>query len=342
MQGLGLRIIWEKIKIPILMLNGALLLGIVGYSILFPDAPIEKVIFMTGITLSTVGYGDVLNVESNPAAIIFTMVLMIIGMGAVLYSISYVTAFIIEGNLKNIFLAESMKRRAKRMKDHYIICGVGKTGIHVVAEMQETKQDYIVIEMNEERIKAVQEIAPNAVILKEDATSDHIFDEINLKEAKALVCTLSNDKDNLYLTLSAKMHNPDLLVVARAFDLGMFDKLKKAGADYVVSPNYIGGMRIASEILRPHVVTFLDKMLRAKDKSIRVEETVISSDSKYIDKSIKEALFFKKTGVNIMGIACGDTGYDYNPSPDYKFKGGDVILYICNNKQRDAIQSFFS
>lgn len=341
MRGLGY-IIWNKIKLPILMLAGALIFGVVGYSLIYPDAPLEKIIFMTGITLSTVGYGDVLNIESNSIAIYFTMVLMIVGMGAVLYSISYVTAFIIEGNLRNIFYVESMKRRAKKMKDHYIICGVGKTGIHVVAEMHETKQDFIVIEMNPERIKAVQEISPNAVIIDADATDDHIFDEVNLKEAKALVATLSNDKDNLYLTLSAKMHNPDLLVVARAFDLGMFDKLKKAGADYVVSPNYIGGMRIASEILRPHVVTFLDKMLRAKDKSIRVEESVIPNDSDYVDKSIKELHFFKKTGVNIMGVASDGQAYDYNPSPDYKFKSGDVILYICNNKQREAINSFFS
>jgi voltage-gated potassium channel len=146
----------------------------------------------------------------------------------------------------------------------------------------------------------------------------------------------------IYLCLSAKLYNADIDIVARAFEMNMYEKFKKAGAKYIVSPNFIGGMRIASEILRPHVVTFLDKMLKAKDKSIRVEESVIQSDSPLIGKSIKEIKFQEETGVGILACSQDGVAFDYNPSLDHQFKEGDIILYICNTEQRKKIESFIS
>lgn len=342
MKGIPYKIIWDKIKIPIVLLIGALVFGVAGYKVIYPDMPFEKILFMTGITLSTVGYGDVLDVQSRSVAIYFTMLLMLMGMGVVLYAISNVTAFIIEGNLRHIFRTESIKQKAKKMKDHYVICGVGKTGIHVVTEMIEINQDYIVVEQDPESIKEVLEIDPKAIIIEEDATDDLVFEKVNLASAKGLIASLSNDKDNLYITLSAKMYNPKIEVVARAFELKMFEKLKKAGADYVVSPNYIGGMRIASEILRPHVVTFLDRMLRGKDKSIRVEESKIPSSNYFVGRTIEETSFFDEAGVNILAYSEDGKTFTYNPSQHYRFKGSEVILYICDNHQREKISKFLS
>lgn len=317
---------------------GALMFGVVGYRLLFPDITFEKILFMTGITLSTVGYGDILNVESSTPAIYFTMVLMVIGMGAVLYSISNVTAFIVEGNIRNIFARESMLRRAKRMKNHYIICGAGKTGIHIINEMRDTSQQFVVIESSQERIQAIREIAPESVIIEGDATDDSVFEMANLSNAKGLLATLSSDKDNLYLCLSAKMNNPNLKIVARTYDMKMYDKFKRAGADYIVSPNFIGGMRMASEILRPHVVTFLDKMLRAHDHSIRLEESRIEVQSQHIGKTFSEAMLYEKAGVNVLAYSLNGDEYIYNFSPTYRIQGGEIILYIGNAEQKKIIE----
>lgn len=337
-----IKLLWKKVRLPIFLFVGSLLFGVIGYKAIYPEVPFSKIIFMTGITLSTVGYGDVLNVEANPLALYFTMVLMVIGMGAVLYAISNVTAFIVEGNIRNIFAIASTKRKAMKMKDHYVICGTGKTGIHVVREMVQTKQQFIVIEKDQDRIDVIREISPDCLVFQGDATDDTMFEKVNLKEAKGLVATLSNDKDNLYLCLSAKLYNPTIEIVARAFEMNMYEKFKKAGAKYIVSPNFIGGMRIASEILRPHVVTFLDKMLKAKDKSIRVEESTIPASSPLIGKTIREIKFQEETGVGILACSQDGISFDYNPSLEHEFKQGDIILYICNNEQRKDIEKFIS
>jgi voltage-gated potassium channel len=296
---------------------------------------------MTGITLSTVGYGDILNVESSLAGIVFTMTLMIIGMGAVVYAVSNATAFIVEGNLKNIFLAERAKRRAKKMKDHYIICGAGRTGIHVVREMAQTKQNFVVIDQNQDLWDEMSEEFPSAVFIAGDVTDDDVLKSANIESAKGLVVSLSNDKDNLYLVVTAKMLNPDITIVARAVSLEITEKLKKAGANYVVSPNFIGGLRIASEILRPHVVSFLDKMLRAEDKSIRVEECKVPTNHSFVGKKMSEINFYGKTGVQILATSQGNNVFEYNPAPDHILKEDEVLLFIATTEQRTKMEKLF-
>tara|TARA_R110002072_G_scaffold64203_7_gene159900 strand:- start:65015 stop:66058 length:1044 start_codon:yes stop_codon:yes gene_type:complete len=334
--------ILKKLKIPLILLFSTLVIGVIGYKVLFPEATLNQVLYMTGITLSTVGYGDILGIDKSVPAIYFTMLLMLIGMGTVLYSISNVTAYIIEGSLKNLFRLESVKRRARKMKDHYIICGAGKTGIHVVAEMVQTNRSFIIIDNNEKALEKIIEQFPKALVVLGDATDDDVLKQANLQSAKGLIATLSNDKDNLYLTVSSKILNPNITIVSKAIDLSMVEKLKNAGAYYVVSPNFIGGMRIASEILRPHVVGFLDKMLRGSDKSIRVEEAVIPNTSKFSGKTIEEIKFFQKTGVNILAYSKNGEDYVYNPSLDTVLSGGEVILFIGDNNHRKAMTRFLS
>jgi len=240
----------------------------------------------------------------------------------------------------NIFVKEKMLRRARKMKNHYIICGAGKTGIHVIKEMQDTSQKFIVIESEPERVQAVKELVPDCIVLEGDATDDAIFELANLRFASGLIATLSNDKDNLYLCLSAKMSNPNVKIVARAYDMNIYEKFKKAGADYIVSPNFIGGMRMASEILRPHVVSFLDTMLRAHDRSIRMEESFICEKSSFVGKTFSEIGFFESTGVNVLAISQDRLEFNYNFSREYLIQGGEIIIYICNVSQRKKVENF--
>ncbi len=329
---------WRGLKIPFLLLGGALLVGTLGFYFFFPHENPLRLLYMAAITLTTVGYGDILGIDQNSGAIIFTTILMFIGMGVVLYSTSLVTAYIVDGTLRNAFSKERLRRRVSRMEDHNIICGAGETGIHVIREMVTLERPVVVIELNEEIIKEVQTEFPNLSIIQGDATMDATLNEAGIEKAKGLVAALSNDKDNLFLTISAKMLQPKVTIVARAIETSLDKKLKRAGASRVVSPNFIGGMRMASEMLRPHVTNFLDRMLRGKDKSIRIEEVVIPSNSKVVGKKISEANFYGHCGVNILALGRNSDQYKYNPGPDEILESGDVLLYIGTTAQEKSIE----
>lgn len=329
---------WKRLKIPIYLVSGSLVLGALGFKLFFPNEPFLRLLYMTGITLTTVGYSDILGVDKNPSAIIYTLFIMISGMGVVLYSTSLVTAYIIEGNLKNAFTLERVRRRIRKMKDHYIICGAGETGTHVVKEMIDSHVPCVVIEHTEKKKEELLEFFPELLIIIGDATADHILEEAGISKAKGLVASLSNDKDNLYLTVSAKMLRPSLTIVARAVELTMIKKLKRAGASRVVSPNFLGGLQMASEILRPNVTNFVEKILRGEDRSIRVEEVQIPPNSSLIRKSLGEVNFFESCGVNILAIGRNFDQYFYAPGPEFIVEANDILLYIGTEDQEKKLR----
>jgi len=335
--------VWKKLRIHVLLLFLTLIFGTIGFKVIYPTVSWSKLFYMTSITLSTVGYGDILDISENPIAIYYTMILMLVGMGIVLYSISVITAYFIEGKIGIQLSLRKLKKRLSMTKDHYIICGAGKTGIHVINEMKSTEHQYVVIEHDQDIIDHLKEIHPEIKIVKGDATSDETLDFVNVKEAKGLIATLAEDKDNLFLVLTAKLKNPEIKIVSKAVELSMIKKLKTAGATYVVSPNFIGGMRIASEILRPHVVTFLDEMLKDKDSSMRIWESTFKSHNKNINKTLKESGFIDK--FNIPPIAfkkSKNQNFIYNPHPETKIEADDTIVYIANGENHNLINEFVS
>lgn len=336
---IDLNYLWSKIRAPILLLIVSLILGALGYRFFFPEEDWTRIFFMTAITLTTVGYGDVLGVENNWAASWYTMFLMLVGMGIVLYAVSAVTAFFVDGKLQEILLDNRIRRRVRHMHDHYIICGAGQTGIHVIREMIETGHKFVVIDGNPEKRDELLAEFPDINILHGDATSDKLLTEARIEEAKGLVAALSSDKDNLFLTITARMMNPNIRIVSRAIEIAIQERLRMAGANYVVSPNFIGGLRIASEILRPHVVTFLDRMLRGKDKSIRIDEVDIPEGSPVHGKTLAQAAIHRKTGVLIIAYSKSRTeeNFIYNPGPDLLLESGGVLVFIGNPEKHSAL-----
>jgi voltage-gated potassium channel len=335
-----LQLLIEKVRLPLTILFFSFFFGAIGYKILFPEKNWITVFYMTAITLSTVGYGDILGVERSEVAELYTIFLIFIGMGAVLYAVSSVTAFIIEGDLKNLLVEHSKIRRLKKMKNHYIICGAGQTGFQVIKELHFANELIVVLEKEEKKIQLLEKEFPGIICLQKDATEEESLLEAQIQTAKGLVAVLSNDKDNLFLVITARFLNPNLKIISRAIDLSIESKLIRAGANYVVSPNHIGGLRIANVLIRPHAVSFLDRMLRDKTGMFRVDEIYVEEGSYLDGKTFKESNIQKYVGVYIFAyypkMEVGEC--IYNPSSELLIKAGSVLVFIGNRDQHEKIK----
>ena len=339
---LNLKSLWRQLRSPVFLLLFSFFGGTLGYRFFYPDETWTKLFLMTAVTLSTVGYGDMLGVGNNPGAAWYSMLLIILGMGVVLYSVSVVTAFILEGKLTELLALRYLERKVARMKDHFILCGAGQTGIHVIGELKAMNRDFIVLEASPEIQREVQHRFPGTRILLGDATSDDLLEKANITQAHGIIAALSSDKDNLFLTITARMLNPDLQIISRAIDLSMRDKLTRAGANYVVSPNHAGGVRMALEITRPHVVSFVDRLLLQRDDEMHFDEFVVPEDSAMIGRTLREAAIPERTGLTI--IACNDerqARWTFNPGAEMRLEAGAVLLFIGRQEQHERLRRLF-
>ncbi len=285
--------------------------------------------YYTVITLTTVGYAEVLpNVAEVRFARPFTIALIISGVGTFLYFASTLTAIIIEGDLQRAFKETRMHKNIDKLKNHIIVCGAGSTGRHVLKELHEYGISAVLIDIDQDAVDAYRELNPKGFSMVGDATDDHLLEQANIDSARGLVAALPSDKDNLFLTLSARQFNPEMRIVARGTDLRVLEKLKKAGADTVVSPNYIGGLRMVSEMIRPKVVRFLDEMRRDKSQT-RIDEVEISEESTFDGRSLRDMDFRKSTDVLILAVRVpNQEGYTYNPGADFVLKSGMTLVVL--------------
>ena len=302
----------------------------------------EDCLYMTVITLTTVGYGEVLpDMEHVPYARAFTIMQLVFGTGVLVYFASTITAFIVEGDLKNVLRARNLRNRIKRMKDHVIVCGTGSTGRHIVVELIATHVPVVAIDTNEHVLKELADDHPGADFsyIVGDATDDEVLVGAGLAAARGLVAALSSDKDNLYLVVSTRQTNPAARIVARCAELSHVEKIKRAGADSVVSPNFIGGMRMVSEMMRPAVVRFLDEMLRDKRAAYRIEEVSIGAGSPLDGKSLREAKVREQYGMSVLALrTAADAAWIYNPGADQRLGPGMVLVVLGDAVQVDALR----
>lgn len=293
-------------------------------------------LYMTVITVTTVGYGETLaNMDKVEYARNFTMLLLLFGTGSIVFFASMITAFVVEGDLKDVLAANKLKKRIKRMKDHVIVCGAGSTGKNVIDELLKTGHSVIAVDVNEEFLRDIAERHPGKeyAFIVGDATGDDVMGQANIMEATGLVAALSSDKDNLYLTVSARQDNPKLRIVARCTEISHVEKLKKAGADAVVSPNYIGGLRLVSEMLRPSVVKFLDEMMRDTRATYRIEEVTLGESTEGFGASLREARIREKFGMTVLAVRPRNETWTYNPDADVKLGAGTTLVVLGSAEQ---------
>ncbi len=317
--------------------------GSTGYYVLFGGkSKFIDCLYMTVISITSVGYTEVLNISGNIPAQIFTMLLITFGMGIILYGISTMTALIVEGEVTGILRKNKMDKKIKKLNDHYIICGGGETGRHVINELTTSHERAVLIENNDENIERCVSSQDNLLYIKGDATEDENLVTAGIDKAAGIVITLPSDKDNLYITMTSRMLNRKIRIISRMIDHKLEMKLKAAGANKVVSPNFIGGLRMASEMLRPTVVNFLDSMLRSSQGPLRIHQLVVTSSSSVAGKKIIDSGLRDKFGLLILGSKLPAQEIEFNPPASQVLTAGMTIIVMGGVDNIDSAKKYFN
>jgi len=318
----------NRLILSLLLLCVIVLSAVAGYRWLGgPEVTLLDAFYMAVITVSTVGYGEVVDTHAHPELRLFNIFVILFGIGIMLYVFSAATAFIVEGELKDIFRRRRMLKQVRDMHDHFIICGAGETGSYLVQELLKTGNMFVVIDHDEERLARISQLG-EVPVLKGDGADEEILTTARIEKARGLASVLPEDKDNLLATVTARQLNPSLRIVARCAEARMVDKLLRAGANAAVSPNMIGGMRLASELIRPTVVSFLDIMLRDQSRTMRVEEITIGEGSPWIGKKLREMDLRGRFNLLALAVRQPDGELKYNPRDDTALASGDVLVVL--------------
>jgi voltage-gated potassium channel len=297
---------------------------------------VRQSLWMTIITLTAVGYEEVRPMSATAEAI--AALLLIGGLTMMGLWFALLTSAIVEMDLAQVFRIRRTMKRIEQLKNHVVVCGAGRTGKQVIRELIESDTPFLVVERSAERAEALRKEFPDALVLEADATKDESLVSARIGTAQGLVACLSQDTDNLFVCLSARDLQPNLNIVARAYDEQTMQKLYVAGADHVVSPNLTGGIRMAAMMLRPEVVSFLDVVTRGDGLTLRLEEIRILAGSPLAGRTLAEARIPQKTGLIVIAMrhldARGREGpWCYNPGPQEEIQVGDVMIVMGNTDQ---------
>ena len=286
--------------------------------------------YMTVITLSTVGFGELSQMHEVAGARPLTVVLIISGVGALAYVQGNLTALLVEGVIGQAWRRNRMRKAIDSMEGHVVVCGAGSTGRHVIEELIATGTSFVVIDRDQEHLERISTdlMEGKMLFVLGDATDDHALVEANIAKARGVVAALTHDKDNLFVTLSARSLNATARIVSKVVEDPAAAKMRKAGATSIVSPAMIGGRRMASELIRPEVNEFLDQMLRDKSKNLRIEEAVVPKGSAFAGKALKDTPIRKETRLLVVAVRDSERNFVYNPDPDHVVQEGATLIVM--------------
>jgi len=308
-------------RISILLL-GILLAGSLGYHWI-EGWGFEDSLYMVVITLSTVGYGEVHRL--SPEGRLFTMFLVVAGVGLVTYAVGTITRMIVEGELQTLFGKRRAMSKIRRLKDHYIICGFGRIGSLVAREFERRPIPFVVVERQENVVARIPQEVP---VVVGDATEEQVLQDAGIERARGLITVLHSDAENLFVTLTARDLNPKLFIIARYEEERSEPKLLRAGADKVISPYIIGGTRMAMAVIRPAVIDFIDLATQSESLGLQMEEVLLTPGAPLVGLALVDTKIRSELDIIVVAIKKKSGHMEFNPSARTVLEEGDRLIAI--------------
>ena len=323
----------RRLQRGLLLLAAITGVGVVGYRVIglsWLDA-----LYQTVVTVATVGYREV-GVEADPSAAyrLFTMFLVLSGVGTALYTLGVLLETLVEGTLTDQLWRRRMQRNIAEMRDHVIICGWGRVGRRIARDIAGSGREVVVVENNPDRTSEIE-----MAFVEGDATDDAVLAAAGIANAGALVAALDTDAANMYVTLTGRSARPDLFIVARARLESAEAKLTQAGADRVVNPQHIGGGRIAALVLQPAVADFLDVVMHDGSLEFRLAEVAVEAGSPISGQSLRDAHIRDRTGALVLAMRGADGEFQTNPPPDTLIQAGEVLIAVGTAAQLKSLRA---
>lgn len=327
-----------KLKKALLFFVVLLVVSTIGYKLLL-GVPLLSAIYMTVITISTVGYKEV--APMNDAALIFSILVIFLGIGVVGYALSQAAVVFIEGHLQRLWRGRVMEKKIKNLSDHYIICGHEEVAEQIARELQRSGKDFVLMDQDGNYIRRLDE--HGHLTYRGSSLNEEDLENVAIANARGLVAVHPSDVDNIVTVLSARHLNEKMHIVALANEASSEIKLKRVGANAVLSSAQIGGKRLAALLIKPHVISFLDVFTKAGDLEVDLEQVILSKDSPLLGQTLAMARIPDKTGLIVLAIRRHDGEYVFNPSGDLCFELGDVLVTLGPedrvNKLRELAKS---
>lgn len=324
----------KKLKFIVYAFILLIVIGVLGYMILLKVDFVDA-LYMTVITISTVGFGEVGTTSDQSE--IFSIFMIFLGVGVVGYTFTTVVAMFVEGKLTELWKGSKMEKKISALSDHYIICGSGELAEVIIKKFIDENLNFVVIT---DKIKDLDDYSHHDILVIEGhSTEESILEHAGINKAKGLISTLDSEVDNIVTVLTARNLNKDIYIIANSISKSGSEKLLKVGANKTLSAVEISGKRMASLMIKPNIISFLDVVTRIGDVELDLEEVIVKKASYLENKTLLEAQIPKKTGLIVLAIKKIEGGQlQFNPPVDYIFKIGDVLIVLGREDQIDKLK----